>query len=260
MTDVIHDHLYNYPKYYDLVFGSDWKTEYDFLKACFSRYSHRPVRRVFEPACGTGRLMIKLAAAGFEVAGNDLNLQAVRYCNRRLRRRGFPATAVEGDMADFRVPKQFDAAFNLINSFRHLPSEAAAENHLHCMAKALRKGGLYLLGLHLTPQGPQQCDEESWSARRGNLAVHSYMWTIRVDRRRREETVGMTFDVSTPARKFQLTDEMVFRTYTAQQFNALLSRVGDFEFEAAYDFGYDLQSPIKVDRRTEDVVFVLRKR
>jgi hypothetical protein len=30
--------LYDYPRYYDLVFGSDWKAEFDFLTAAFDHF------------------------------------------------------------------------------------------------------------------------------------------------------------------------------------------------------------------------------
>jgi len=91
--EVIHANIYDYPKYYDLLFGSDWKAEFDFLRACFAKHARRRVRRLFEPACGTGRLMVKFAAAGYEVSGNDLNGKAIEYCNARLARRGFPPSA-----------------------------------------------------------------------------------------------------------------------------------------------------------------------
>ena len=76
MTTIIEGHLYDYPKYYDLVYGSDWKAEFEFLSACFGKYGARLIRRLFEPACGTGRLLIKFAEAGYEVSGNDLNRAA----------------------------------------------------------------------------------------------------------------------------------------------------------------------------------------
>ena len=57
MLETIAGNLYDYPKYYDLVYGSDWKAEVDFLEACFERFARGAVTRVFEPACGTGRLM-----------------------------------------------------------------------------------------------------------------------------------------------------------------------------------------------------------
>jgi SAM-dependent methyltransferase len=252
--------LYNYPQYYDLLFGSDWKAEFDFLRGCFACYARRPVKRVFEPACGTGRLLVKLAQAGYRVAGNDINDRAIEFCNARLRRYGFPASAKVGDMTDFRLKRPVDAAFNMINSFRHLSSEAAATAHLRCMADCVATDGLYVLGLHLTPAGTQVCDEESWSARRGHLAVTSRMQSLAVDRRTRREHIAVTCDIYTPTRHQRMSEEMIFRTYTLGQFKRLLLTVPEFEVAATFDFAYDLETPIEVDPSTEDVVWVLRRR
>ena len=251
--------VYDYPKYYDALFASDWKAEYAFLSACFDKHALRPVWRLFEPACGTGRLLMRFAKAGFEVSGNDLNPKAVDYCNQRLARHGLPATGVVGDMCDFRLRRKQDAAFNTINSFRHLDSEAKARSHLQCVAETLGKGGIYVLGFHLTPTRGLACDEESWSARRGHLAIDSRMWSIEVDRRRRRELVAFTLDVQTPRRKFRLADEFPFRTYTAAQFRRLLGAVPALELVETYDFAYDIGQPVEICPRTEDVIYVLRK-
>ncbi|MEQ8785560.1 MAG: class I SAM-dependent methyltransferase [Pirellulaceae bacterium] len=251
-----HGNLYDYPAYYDLVFGSDWKSEFDFLRACFELHARGVVRRLFEPACGTGRLLYRLGAAGFEASGLDLNPRAVAYCNRRLARHALAESAFVGDMTDFRLRRKVDAAFNTINSFRHLQTEQAARAHLECMAAAVRQGGVYLLGLHLTPRG-YRGDQESWSARRGHLQVNTHMQTTEYDPRRRLEAFSMSYDVYTPTRAFRLIDEVRFRTYTPTQFNRLLAAVGKFDVAATYDFAYDTQEPIVVDAATEDVVFVL---
>lgn len=257
--DVLHADLYDFPKYYDLLFGSDCRAELRFLKGCFRKFGREPTRRVFEPACGTGRLLIKLARAGFDVAGNDLNPKAVDFCNERLRRQGYRPSVTVGDMSNFRVAKKFDAAFNMINSFRHLGSEAQAEGHLRCMAAALARGGLYVLGLHLTPlQGPYT-EDEAWTARRGHLSINSYMWTKQRDLKRRNEKLGLRFDIYTPTQQFRIEDEMNYRTYTARQFQDLLNRTDVFEVAALYDFHYRLNRPIVIDAQTEDVVFVLRR-
>lgn len=252
--------LYDYPVYYDVVFGSDWRAEFKFLEGVFRLHGRRPTRSLFEPACGTGRLLVPLAKAGYRVAGNDLNERAVDYCNARLKRRGQKPTAVVGDMADFRLAKPVDAAFNTINSFRHLSTEAQAESHLHCMAAALKPGGIYVLGLHLTPTRGEPINEESWSARRGHLAVNSRMWTVERDTRRRAERVIMQFDIYTPRRQFRLSEDLTFRIYTAAQIRRLLERSAVFDVAETYDFAYDLSTPIEVGPETEDVVFVLRKR
>jgi SAM-dependent methyltransferase len=260
MTKQLPGNLYDYPRYYDLVFGSDWCAEFRFLQGCFERYAEGPVRRVFEPACGTGRLLYRLAKAGYETSGLDLNPRAVDYCNQRLKRHRLPAAAVVGDMTDFRLRRKTDASFNMINSFRHLTEESQAEAHLRCMARALRRGGLYVLGLHLLPTKGTQIESESWSARRGNLSVTTNLWIVRRDRQRREERFRMTYSIYTPTEIYRLVDEFIFRTYTAQEFDRLLARVGEFDVVATHDFGYHLDRPIKIHSDTEDVVYVLRRR
>ena len=260
MLETVEGNLYDYPKYYDLVYGSDWQAEVRFLTACFERFAAHKVKRLFEPACGTGRLLYRTARAGYEVSGLDLNPKAVSFCNRRLVRHGFDPSAFVGDMSTFSLPQKVDAAFNTINSFRHLATEHQALSHLKCVARSLRKGGLYILGLHLTPTTAAPLDGESWSGRRGQLAVLSRLWVIGRDARRREERVGMSFDVYTPTRQFRISGQSAFRMYTGPQMYRLLEKAGDFAISSVYDFSYDIQRPIKIDAATEDVVYVLRRK
>ncbi len=259
MAEIIEGSIYDYPKFYDLLFGSDWKAEFEFLQACMPKHALRSVKRIFEPACGTGRLLIKLAKSGYEVAGNDLNEKAIDFCNDRLRHQKLPESTVVADMSDFKVKKKFDAAFNLINTFRHLPTEKTAESHLHCMAAALNKGGIYALGIHLLPTDGERMEEESWSARRGNLAITSYMWSKGINKKTRLEGLGITLDIYTPTQHRRIVDHMDYRTYTKRQFHSLLKKVPEFEVAAVYDFAYDIENPLEVDETTEDVVYILRK-
>lgn len=252
--------IYDYPAYYDLVFGSDWKAEFDFLQGCFERHATGRVQRVFEPACGTGRLLYRLARAGYEACGLDINRLAVEYCNRRLARMKLPESVVVGDMTDFRLPRRVDAAFNMINSFRHLTRARDARAHLEQMGAAIRKGGIYVLGMHLTPTAAEPTESEAWSARRGHLCVNTEMRTIERDLRKRIERFAMSYFVHTPSQSFQLADEIQFRTYTATQFQRLLTAVGQFEIAGVYDFAYDIEEPLEIWPETEDVVYVLRRR
>jgi len=214
---------------------------------------------VFEPACGTGRLVIQFAKAGYEISGNDLNEKAINYCNARLKRAGFPESTFVGDMSDFTVKKKVDAAFNLINTFRHLPTEKSAEAHFRCMADALNPGGLYLIGLHLTPKSPAQCTSETWASTKGNLSVVSNLWTISTDLKKRQERIGVTYDVYTPTKQFRITDETMFRTYNMKQMFDLLATEPRFRLLEMYDFRYDIDWPIDITPETEDIVYVLQR-
>jgi SAM-dependent methyltransferase len=260
MTEQLPGTFYDYPRYYDLVYGSDWKAERDFLVAVFEQHASRRVKRLLEPACGSGRLLLPLARAGFLVSGLDLNPAMVEYCNRRLDRHGFGQPAWVGDMSDFELTAPVDAAFNTINSFRHLEDHQQAVGHLESMVDAVAVGGLYVLGLHLTPTARPATEDESWSARRGHLAVQTSMQLIDRNLSRRRERYRMSYDIWTPTRHAQLVDEFNFRTYTAEQFQSLLAEVPALEVVAMYDFSYDLKQPLELDASSEDVVFVLRVR
>ncbi len=260
MSSQVEASIYDFPKYYDLLFGSDVASEFRFLKACIAKHAGCDVKRIFEPACGTGRLLIKLGRSGYDVSGNDLNPKAVDFCNDRLRRYELPESVVVGDMSNFKVKKKFDAAFNMINSFRHLATEVQARGHLECMARAMNKGGLYVLGIHLEPTACPPMQEESWSARKGNLVVNSYMWSKGVDRKKRLEHLGLHVDVFTPTKRMRIVDHMEYRTYKHAQFLSLVKSVPQLEIAETYDFSYDIRNPHVVTGRTEDVVFVLKKR
>jgi SAM-dependent methyltransferase len=256
--EMLDGHLYDYPAYYDLIFGSDCAAELSFFEGCFEQLAGRTVRRLFEPACGTGRLLHRLARSGYTVAGNDLNPHAIAYCNARLQRAGLKPSARVGDMSDFRLRPKADAAFNTINSVRHLGSESAARMHLQCVADALARGGLYLLGLHLTPtRGPRDMGE-TWTARRGHLAIVSNLQSLSIERR--VEEFEMTFDVYTPTRHRRIAGILSYRTYTVRQIRQLVAAVPQFEWIESFDFAYDISRPIRVDAETEDIVLVLRKR
>ncbi|MDP7274890.1 MAG: class I SAM-dependent methyltransferase [Planctomycetaceae bacterium] len=258
--EMLDGHLYDYPAYYDLVFGSDCAAELSFLEACFERFTDRVVSRVFEPACGTGRLLYRLARRGYSVSGNDLNPSAIEYCNARFQRAGLPPPAIVGDMADFRLKRKVDAAFNTINSFRHLDTEAAAGRHLCCVGDSLARGGIYLLGLHLTPTHGLRDMGETWTARRGHLGIVSDLQSLAIDLRRRVESFRMTFDIYTPTRHRRIAGIIKYRTYTLAQIRRLVASVPSLEWIESFDFSYDVSRPVVVDEQSEDVVLVLRKR
>jgi len=258
--EVREESIYDHPKYYDLVFGADCAAEIQFILGCGELFLERQPKRFFEPACGTGRLIHALAKRGYEVGGLDLNEKAIDFCNARLEKHGFARSTFVADMSDFHVKKKHDIGFNTINSFRHLDSESAARNHLICMGDAIRVGGLYLLGIHLTPSDVPPSETESWSARRGHLAINTHMWTKNRDPKNRVERFGIQFDIHRPSGSFRILDELVLRSYTAAQMNQLIRSSKCWETVETFSFAYDLDDPIHVDGTCEDVVYVLRRK
>ena len=75
---------YDHPHYFDLVFRDETEAEVAFFKQAFQRFASGEVRRVLEPGCGSGRLVVAMAAEGFDVTGLDLSQPMLDYMQKRL--------------------------------------------------------------------------------------------------------------------------------------------------------------------------------
>jgi SAM-dependent methyltransferase len=250
---------YDYPQYYDLAFRSETRLEADFLEAAAGKYCAFKVRRMLEPACGTGRLVTEMAARGYRMTGLDLSRPGLDYLRRRLARRKLKATLLEADMADFRLPAPVDLAFCTFDGFRHVLSERAARRHLECVAEGLRPGGIYVLGFHLLPPDASEKCTERWTERHGGTQVTVTLRVLATDRRRRLETLRVSLLVRRGGKEIRLRHEFQFRMYTADQFRQLLAKVPAWELLDVYDFWYEIDHPLELNDDISDTVFVLRK-
>ena len=250
---------YDYPQYWDLAFRSETKLEADFIEAACQKYCDFPVRRLFEPGCGGGRLVVEMAARGYDVVGLDLNPRMLRYLEKRLARRGLRATLLQADMAGFQLASPIDAAFNTFNTFRHLTSERAARTHLESVTKGLRPGGIYILGFHLMPPDVNTDGSERWQARHASTGVSIVVRTLDINRRRRLEVMRCSLRVRNRTRELKLRSDHPLRLYTASQFRRLLESVPGLELCDVYDFWYAIDRPFEFNDDLCDAVFILRK-
>lgn len=251
---------YDYPQYWDIAFRSETKPEAAFLEAVADRYVSAKVKRLLEPGCGGGRLVVEMASRGYEVTGFDLSEAAVRYVRKRLQRRDLPGQVLVADMTDYRSDTQYDLAFNTFNTFRHLTSEQAARQHLESMAANVRRGGVYVLGLHLLPPDAEPFDAERWSARHGATRVTVTLRVLEFDRRSRLERIRFNLLVRSAGRELRLRSDFDYRIYTATQIKRLLASVPAWELCDVFDFWYEIDQPLKLNDELGDTVFVLRRK
>ena len=250
---------YDYPQYYDLAFQDDTKREADFFEAAFERYATGEVKRLLEPGCGTGRLVVEMVRRGYDVSAFDLSKKSLSYLRQRLRRRRLSAELFEADMAQFEFRPAADAAFCTVNTFRHLLTEQAARGHLESVARAVRKGGLYILGLHVFPPDTEEEGTERWSETRGKTRITVTLKARPHDARKRLEHIRISVRLRSPKKDMRLRDEFLFRTYTARQLRRLIRSVPAWELADVYDFWYDIEEPLKLDDEIGDTVCVLRR-
>ena len=102
--------LHDYPQYWEMAFAEDTLPEADFIEAASAKYARRPVRSLFEPACGGGRLVVEMARRGYHMTGFDLNAKSLDYARKRIERLKLKANVFPGDMRAFTLPRPVDAA------------------------------------------------------------------------------------------------------------------------------------------------------
>lgn len=112
-------------------------------------FAERTGGPVLEAMCGTGRVLLPLAEAGFSVVGLDISPAMVETARIKLRHAGLDQQArVEvGDICLLDLPDRFSLAFIAMNSFMHLPTPAEHLQALKVLHRHLRPGGLLILDL-----------------------------------------------------------------------------------------------------------------
>jgi SAM-dependent methyltransferase len=239
---------------YDVLFGWDPGVERAFVLGASERWGRGPPAAVFEPFCGTGRLLRTMPGVA---VGLDLNPAMVRYARRTCPR------VVVADAA--RLPlaaEAFDLGYALIDSFRHLPTEEAARSALEGAARALRPGGVFVLGLDVSGGLDPEESTEEWSKRRDDTLVEG---TIRclgdIDRDARRETMEVRLVIRQDGRKRrEVVSRAPLRTYTAEQLRALVASVPALELVETFDRTYELDRPKALEAVDGSAVLVLRRR
>ncbi len=228
--------FYADPLVYDVLHAPGTRDDVAALLRIARRFvPGREPLRLLEPACGSGRFVIDLAARGHECTGFDLSSDMIRYANARARERGLGRLArfFVADMRTFvagRRMRPFDVAFILINSIRHLPSDAAMVDHLRQVRSALRPGGVYLVGLSLCAYGLESETEDVWRGSRGGVSVSQVVQYLPPPgdrgRARNERVVSHMTVTRRGCPPMHLDSTYVLRGYDLAQWRAVTARAG----------------------------------
>ncbi len=254
---------YDTPLYYDIVFDADTPREADFLEAIWQRHgTPGKRRRVLEPACGSGRLLLELARRGWQVDGFDGSAAMLDHARERLAAAGFKAGLWLDRLQSFELPGPagYDLAHCLVSTFKYLLTAEDAQACLQRIAAALRPGGIFVLGLHLSEYHRTQPDHERWVASRDGINVVCNTRTWPAKPRTRLENLRTRLRVTQAGQTHTQETQWQFRTYDARQLQALLRKVPELERVACHDFTHEAGTEFRLDGRHLDVVLVLRRR
>jgi SAM-dependent methyltransferase len=251
---------YSAPRLYEIAFDMNRKGEVDFLVHCFQRLARRPVRRVLDIACGTGPHLARLADHGYEMSGLDLSPRNIEYVRERLAAKGQTGDLVVGDMTDFRLKRPVDAAICMQDSQGHLLTNDALVAHLRCVARNVRRGGLYVFDRYMASSWTDPARRWSWSRRRGGLIVRATFSALNdvnpVTQVFRER---MTLEAVENGTRRVYRQTHMSRMVFPQELRALVALAGDFDF-VQWFFGFKPHQVLERSRHPLLMVVVLRKR
>ncbi len=238
------------PAWYDILHAAGTAWEVDGLERMALRHcacSWSGAMRWLEPACGSGRYLRCAARRGVGVRGFDASPKMVEYARERTPRKPELGSDARYDVArfdDFPLdgPKA-DFAFCLINSIRHVRTDDELRAHFDRLARALKRGGVYAVGINTSGPGLETPTEDLWTGARGRCRVvqlASYLpagnelvrtWaqrdeSIPVGEEDRFEGVLSHLTIETPTTETHLDTRYLLRTYTPRQWRGVLDASG----------------------------------
>jgi len=161
---------YDAPELYDLMFES---LEFDMpFWLELGRSAGGPV---LEVGCGTGRVLLRLRAAGIDADGVDLSNSMLVQLRDKAAAGGLAVHVVQGDMRRFTMPRRYARAICAFNAFAHCETMEDQLQALRCIHAQLEDGGALVLhmsypsvSLWTDPSGEPVLELESKHPLNGN--------------------------------------------------------------------------------------------
>jgi len=244
--------LYDLPRYYDIAFAPNTEREIAVLQRIFDDFSIAAPARLLEPACGSGRLAVPLARAGYRVAGYDLNHRMLAHGRSVIEQHGLTDSVAlaHADMAAAAFDETFDAAFCLIGSLGHLHDDPRIIQHLRRTGDALVADGIYVVQLTCLYEADSVHEQLDWSAERDGIRVHAFWEIEHEDVRRGLARQHCRLSVTLPGGATAVHDDRFdLRLWTFDDWRMLIDASGAFDLAAIYDetgepLDWDDQCPV----------------
>ena len=101
--------------------------------------------KILELCCGTGRLTIPIAKAGYNICGVDYTPSMLEQARVKASGAGLEINFIEADVRTLDLREKFDLIFIPFNSIHHLYDNEDLFMALNVVKDHLKEGGLFLL-------------------------------------------------------------------------------------------------------------------
>lgn len=247
-----------FARFYDL----DYEPFQDDV-ALYLGFAERTGGPLLELGCGTGRLLLPLARAGFGVTGVDMSPKMLDIARQKAAAAGLEGqvTLLQADMRQVDLPQRFRMAFIALNSLMHLTTLEDQLAALRAWRRLLLPGGLLIIDVdNPSPQHLLEADgridlQGRWFDPQSGATVMKHI-SRTVDTARQLQHVLFIYDEVFPDGAVRRTLAPFQARYLYRFEGELLLDKAGYTPEQVYG-SYDLDP---YDSGSERMVFVARKR
>lgn len=252
--------------YYDLEYR-DFRDDLDLYVQLAEWTDPAHERAVLELGCGTGRVALALAQAGFNVTAVDVSLGMLEVCERNAERLGVRkrVTTVRLDMRElYGLPSErYNLALCALNTFSYLPTTTDQFRVLQGVRPLLGTDGVLVLDLtppwpeYLVPRDGEVIHQGSFKDEAIGSVLHKFV-TGTLDYSTQTHNVTMFYDLELADGSLtRLSEVAIFRWGGRFEMELLLQQAG-YRVEHLYgdyelgEFGEGSTRMIFVARPAQD--------
>jgi len=192
--------------------------------------------QLLELACGTGRLVVSLAQAGYHVTGLDLSENMLALAQEHVEEATVTLPLLQGDMLDLSEIGTFDAVTCFADSFCYLPDIETVQKAFEQVAQHLTADGQFLFDV-ITPH--QTDDVYPGYMYNYRDEERAFMWTSYAGEIPHSAEHDLTFFIYNEEKQaFDEVSELhQERTYELAAYQQALKAAGFSDVTVTADFG-----------------------
>lgn len=247
--EIISD-IYIDGQHYDQLFADYSDEDISFYLKQAEKYGES----ILELACGTGRITIPLAKAGFNAVGIDYAEGMLNVAGEKSAKSGLAIEWVKGDMRNFNLEKKFSLIILAANALCHLLTLDDFEACMSAVKNHLTPDGRFVIGVfvpkhELLIEKPGErfpFSEYEDSEGRGRIRVtqsYEYEADTQIKKIKTYHPV--------PGKDVEIEGELNMRMYFPQELDALLKYNG---FVIENKFGSNDETPFDKESEIQLVV------
>ncbi len=121
---------------------------FDYILNILNSMQIKPPAKIFETACGTGRITLSLVQSGYNVVALDYSNEMLNIAQEKLRTAGVSAQFITGDMTNYILPQPVNAIICACDGINYLMNDADAFDFFNSCQRNLVTGGVLMFDIN----------------------------------------------------------------------------------------------------------------